>query len=127
MIGRPTDYCPEIVEKAWEYANGGWIAAGDKVPSVAGLACDLGINRDTCTEWAKDPNKEFSGILKAIAQKQERELLNKGLDGTFNPPITKMMLSKHGYSDATKAEVSGVDGGPLITVVERVIVANPDR
>ena len=127
MAGRPTDYCPEIVEKAWQYADGGWIAAGDKVPSVAGLACELGINRDTCQEWGKDPEKEFSVILKAIAQKQERELLNKGLDGTFNPPITKMMLSKHGYSDATKAEVSGANGGPLISVVERVIVTNPDR
>lgn len=118
--GRLTDYSPEIVEKAWEYVNGGWITAGDKVPSVAGLACEIGIHRETCYDWARDKDKVFSDILKAIAQKQERELLNNGLDGTFNPPITKMMLSKHGYSDVTKQEVSGPDGGPILQRVERV-------
>jgi hypothetical protein len=120
--GRPTDYCAEIVEKAWSYANGGWIAAGDKVPSVAGLACEIGIHRETCHDWARDEDKEFSDILKAIAQKQERELLNNGLDGTFNPPITKMMLSKHGYSDATKQEVSGPDGGAIPVEIKRTII-----
>jgi len=124
--GRLTDYSPEIVEKAWEYANGGWIKAGDKVPSIAGLACEIGIHRETCHEWAKDKDKVFSDILKAIAQKQERELLNNGLDGTFNPPITKMMLSKHGYSDATKQELSGPDGGAIIQKIERVIIDPKD-
>jgi hypothetical protein len=121
-VGRPEDYCPEIVEKAWAYANGGWITAGDKVPSIAGLACEIGIHRDTCHDWAKDHNKEFSDVLKTIAQKQERELLNNGLAGTFNPPITKMMLSKHGYSDATKNEVSGPDGGAIPVEIKRTIV-----
>ena len=97
--GRPSLYTPEIVQAAWDYANGGWITAGDKVPSIAGLACEIGISRETCRDWASIEGNQFSGILMAIAQKQERELLNNGLDGTFNPPITKMMLSKHGYSD----------------------------
>jgi hypothetical protein len=120
--GRLTDYSPEIVEKAWEYANGGWIKAGDKVPSVAGLACEIGMHRETCYDWARDKDKVFSDILKAIAQKQERELLNNGLDGTFNPPITKMMLSKHGYSDATKQELSGPDGGAIPVEIKRTII-----
>jgi hypothetical protein len=120
--GRLTDYSPKMVEKAWHYANGGWIKAGDKVPSVAGLACELGIHRETCYEWAKDKDKVFSDILKAIAQKQERELLNNGLIGTFNPPITKMMLSKHGYSDATKQELSGPDGGAIPVEIKRTII-----
>lgn len=120
--GRPTDYTPKIVKAAWDYAKGGWIAAGDKVPSVAGLACEIGIHRETCHDWARDKDKEFSDILKAIAQKQERELLNNGLDGTFNPPITKMMLSKHGYSDATKQELSGPDGGAIPVEIKRTII-----
>ena len=98
--GRPTEYTPELVEKAWKYADGGWKRAGDKVPSVAGLACVLGVRRETCHAWGKDDDKEFSNILGVIAEKQERELLNKGLSGDFNSPITKMMLSKHGYADA---------------------------
>ena len=108
--GRLTDYCPEIVEKAWKYVDGGWIEAGDKVPSVAGLACEIGIHRETCYDWARDKEKAFSDILKAIAKKQERELLNNGLSGVFNPPITKMMLSKHGYSDRVEQDITSSDG-----------------
>jgi hypothetical protein len=37
-------------------------------------------------------------------------LLNNGLDGTFNPPITKMMLSKHGYSDKIEQDHTSSDG-----------------
>ena len=31
---------------------------------------------------------------------QGRTLLNNGLDGTFNPTIAKLVLSKHGYTDS---------------------------
>jgi|DEB0MinimDraft_10_1074344.scaffolds.fasta_scaffold61332_2 hypothetical protein len=119
--GRPSDYTPKIVKAAWKYVNGGWIEAGDKVPSVAGLACEIGIHRETCYDWARDEEKEFSDILNAIAKKQERELVNNGLDGTFNPPITKMMLSKHGYSDRVENDHTSSDGSmsPPKTVVLR--------
>jgi hypothetical protein len=109
-VGRPTLYTPEIIEKAWAYANGGWIDARDKVPSVAGLACEIGITRETCHAWAIKPDNEFSHILKAIAQTQERELLNNGLSGDFVAPITKMMLSKHGYSDKVDQNHTSSDG-----------------
>jgi hypothetical protein len=108
--GRPTDYTPEIIAAAWIYANGGWKDVGDLVPSVAGLACEIGIRRETCHAWAKEPNNEFSNILKVIAEKQERALLNNGLSGAFNPPITKMMLSKHGYSDKIETDLTSSDG-----------------
>jgi hypothetical protein len=112
--GRPTDYTPELVAKAWEYANGGWEFVGDLVPSVAGLACEIGVRRETCYAWAKDENKEFSNILAKIAEQQERKLLNGGLAGDFNAPITKMMLTKHGYSDKIEQEIAGKDGTPLV-------------
>jgi hypothetical protein len=108
--GRPSLYTPELIEKAWEYVNGGWQVAGDKVPSVAGLACEIGIHRETCHAWARDEEKDFSDILKALAQKQERELVNNGLDGTFTPAITKMMMTKHGYSDRVEQHVTSPDG-----------------
>jgi len=121
--GRPTDYTPKIIKAAWDYANGGWIAAGDKVPSVAGLACEIGIHRETCHDWARDKDKEFSDILKAIAGKQERELVNNGLDGTFTPTITKMMLTKHGYSDRVEQAHTSPDGS--MTPTQITIVAEP--
>jgi hypothetical protein len=120
--GRPSDYTPEIVEKAWAYVNGGWEEVGDPVPSVAGLACEIGIRRETCHVWAKDETKEFSNILSAIAEKQERQLLRGGLSNVFNASITKMMMTKHGYSDATKNEVSGPDGGAIPVEIKRTIV-----
>lgn len=103
--GRPSLYTPELVEAAWGYVNGGWLSVGDKVPSVAGLACEIGVRRETCHAWAKDPDNDFSNILSVIAEKQERVLVNNGLDGAFNAPITKMMLSKHGYSDRIENDV----------------------
>jgi hypothetical protein len=120
--GRPSNYTPELVAAAWEYARGGWIAAGDPVPTVAGLACEVGISRETCYEWAKHEDKEFSDILSKIAQQQERNLVRGGLGGDFNAAITKMMMTKHGYSDATKNEVSGPDGGAIPVRIERTIV-----
>ena len=123
--GRPTDYTPELLAKAWEYANGGWEFAGDLVPSVAGLACEIGVRRETCHAWAKDESKEFSNILAKIAEQQERKLLNGGLGGDFNAPITKMMLTKHGYSDRVENDHTSSDG--TMTPTRIVIEAAPSN
>jgi hypothetical protein len=81
------------------------------VPSVAGLACVLGVTRGTLYQWAKDDKKpEFSHILDELAQKQERQLLKGGLLNEFNSPITKMMLTKHGYSDKLENDHTSSDG-----------------
>lgn len=120
--GRPSEYTPEIVKKAWAYANGGWQEAGDPVPSVAGLACEINLSRETLRLWAKSEDNEFFGILNKIAQEQERNLVRGGLGGEFNAAITKMMMTKHGYSDKIENEVSGPGGGPIVQKIERVIV-----
>ena len=108
--GRPSIYKPDMVEKARRYiANHEYY--NDPVPTVAGLACVLGVVRDTCYAWAKDENKpEFSDILGELAQKQERVLIARGLVGEFNAPITKMMLTKHGYSDKVENDYTSSDG-----------------
>lgn len=112
--GRPTVYGPEIIKKARGYLTS-YKDMGDPVPTVAGLACVLGTTRKTCHEWANQPDKsEFRDILDELAQRQERELIGQGLVGNFNAPITKMMLTKHGYSDKIESEVSGKDGSPLV-------------
>lgn len=124
-VGRPSLYTPEIVEAAATYVDGGYEAAGDAVPTVAGLACELGLNRTTCYEWAADPEKvEFSNILTRLMQTQERKLVNSGLRGDFNPPITKMMLTKHGYSDRVEQNNthSAPGGGPVETVTKIELV-----
>jgi hypothetical protein len=107
--GRPTDYTPKLLKAAWDYVEN---HEDDLVPSVAGLCDRININRSTAYEWAKDKDKEFSNILEAVSRKQEQKLLKNGLDGTFNPTITKLMLTKHGYSD--KQETDLTSGGKPI-------------
>lgn len=107
-VGRPSKLA-ESIEKAKEYLMGGYETVGDVVPSVAGLACYLGISRSTAQEYAKD-NTEFSGTLEAIKTLQENKLINKGLVGDFNPTITKLMLANHGYSDKAEIDNKSSDG-----------------
>lgn len=116
--GRPTDYTPELLEKALHYAEN-FEQYGDTVPTVAGLACEIGAHRDTLHAWAKDESKpEFSDIYLKIMQAQERKLVNGGLAGGFNPAVTKMMLTKHGYSDKQEIDhtTNGKDMLPAVTI-----------
>ena len=122
--GRPTLYTKKLVDAAWKYANGGWQEAGDPVPSVAGLACEIGVRRETCHAWAKDEDKEFSNILGEIAAIQERYLVKGGLGGDFNPSITKMMMTKHGYSDRVEQDLTTSDGSMRPTTV---IIKGPNE
>ncbi len=110
MAGRPRTYKPDMVEKARRYiAN--HEDFDDPVPTVAGLACVLGVVRDTCYQWAKDEDKpEFSDILSELAQKQERCLVRGGLMSEYNSAIAKMMLTKHGYSDKVESDHTSSDG-----------------
>lgn len=103
--GRPSKYTPELLEAAREYANGGWAACGDVIPTAVGLALDIGIDKSTAYAWAKQPDKaEFYDILRKVEGKQERILANSGLEGHFSPPIAKMMMTKHGYSDRIETD-----------------------
>jgi DNA-binding phage protein len=112
---RPTDYNPEILERALHYlAN--FKELGDVVPTVAGMACEIGVSRETIYAWSKDETKpEFSDILMQVMEKQERNLVNGGLAGGFNPAVTKMLLTKHGYSDKSEVvqDVTVRDGETL--------------
>ena len=113
-VGRPTQYTPELLEKARKYVGGAWNHGEDVIPSHIGLAKYLGISRITLYDWATHEDKrEFSNILDECMAEQQKELINKGLSSTFNSNITKLVLSKHGYADKSSTEVSGPGGGPV--------------
>ena len=119
-VGRPTLYNDAILAKAKYYLDN-YKSHGHVVPQIAGLARVLGVRRETLYAWAKEENKEeFSNILEEIMSEQEISLINGGLGGDFNSNITKMMLTKHGYSD--KQEVNHQNDGGKFDVIERVIV-----
>jgi len=101
-VGRPSKL-GECLVKAKEYLEGGYEQVGEVIPNIAGLACYLAVSRSTVYEYQKE-SKDFSDILEAILSLQESKLVNSGLLGNFNPTITKLILTKHGYSD--KQEVN---------------------
>lgn len=104
-LGRPTEYSEEVLEIANAYIDNFKSEHGHAIPSVAGLAKVLRKSRECLYQWAReDDKKAFSDILRQIVSDQEFELLNNGLNGEFNPAITKLALGKHGYSD--KQDVS---------------------
>ena len=116
-MARPTDYKPELIAKAYEYLEN-YAELGDVVPTVAGMACEIGVSRETIYAWGKDEDKpEFSDILTRVQQAQERKLVSGGLGGAFNPAITKMMLTKHGYSDKQELDHTSSDGSMRPTVL----------
>lgn len=112
--GRPTDYTEEVVSAAREYIDN-FQEHGQSIPSVVGLCKVINRARSTVYLWAEDEDKEFSDILGQIAERQELELASKGLTGDFNATITKLMLTKHGYSDKTDNTHAGPNGGPIKT------------
>ena len=126
--GRPSKYTPDLIEKAEAYVDGGWADEGDLIPSVAGLAVILDVRRETLHVWANDPEKEqFSNILGKLSEKQENILLQNGLANRFNSTITKLVLSKHGYSDKVEQDVTS--GGEKIAMPSAFIIegVKPER
>lgn len=77
------------------------------LPSVAGLAVYLGVARQTVRDWAnqgeqedaEDLYVEFSTIVETVLAEQELRLSSKGVSGEYNSVISKLLLTKHGYSD----------------------------
>ena len=112
--GRPSKYCPiETLAKTREYIRD-YMSLGNEevIPTIAGLAFHLKVNRDTIYAWCKEEEKhEFSDIVAELMAKQEFVLINKGLKNETNPTITKLALTKHGYTD--KAEIGGIGGGAI--------------
>jgi len=98
VIMRPTKYCNKVQDKADWYAGGGYVDCGDAVPSQAGLACELGVTRQTLINW-KEQHSEFLDTLDKVSVTQERLSLSGGLRGEMNSVIVKLLLANHGYSE----------------------------
>lgn len=99
-FGRPPKYGADLLKQAYEYIVKGWKETGQQIPSLVGLALYLGVASSTVHKWKNDKNKkDFSDICESVMDMQHLALLNNGLTGVFVSPVTKMILTKHGYSD----------------------------
>ena len=114
--GRPTKYCKEIIERSLDYLEN-YMNYGDVVPQIAGLALHLDVRRITLYEWADEEGKEeFSYIFDKVKGAQEKKLINGSLEGEFNPAISKMLLTKHGYSDKQEIQQDITSGGDKLNL-----------
>lgn len=120
-IGRPSKYNSDVQKAAEEYINN-FKDYGDVVPTVASLALHLDVATKTLYNWATEQNPEFLHVFNRLELLQHRALVNGGLAGGFNPAITKMMLTKHGYSDKQEIDHRSPDGtmSPTPTRIEIV-------
>ena len=120
-MARPTKYNEiETCEAALQYLGEFEIPPNERstfilknaaTPSLVGLALHLGVANSTLDAWKDDKEKEkFSGICKMVMQYQHEILVGGGLSNRFNSQITKMMLSKHGYSDKLDLDHGSKDG-----------------
>ena len=106
-MGRPTKYCPEIIEQTQQYLDT-YKELGDVIPTIAGLACELHIPRETLHRWIRDDDKpDFRHIMGELMAKQERMTLSGSMSGDLNSTISKLVLTKHGYSDKVEQKASG--------------------
>lgn len=125
-VGRPTDYKDEYCEEIIKFFNvppyidspivitnkDGSTAEKterlpNQLPTLAGFARSIGVNRDTIQEWTKK-HKEFSVALKFAKDCQEDILIQNGLiglyQGSFAIMATKNLIA---WRDKQEVEHSG--------------------
>ena len=105
--GRPTDYSKAMQTKAESYLEKNTRV----IPSVAGLSVFLGVARSTVYKWAESI-PQFSDTLDEILANQELDALDGGLNGDFNPAISKLILANHGYKEKKESEVTIKETNP---------------
>lgn len=108
-LGRPSIYNEEYQAKAEEYLATGYIERGDVIPTIAGMALFMGLNRNTLYDWKAD----FPGIARVVDNLQAQQevlLLANGLMSVYNSTITKLVLNKHGYAEKTQQDNISSDG-----------------
>lgn len=124
--GRPSKLTDALIEKAAKYAIKDYMLNGEVIPTVEGLAVYLKVSRSTVYKW-KGENSDFSDILEDLMARQAKELFSNGLTGDFNPTITKLILTKHGYSDRVEQDVTSSDGALAPTSIVLRGVRADDR
>ncbi len=108
--GRPTKLTQEVLEQTRAYI----LSCEDiekevNLPTIEGLAYEIKVNKDTIYTWRKGEEEihiEFSDLITDLLAKQAKQLVNKGLAGTYNATIAKVLLTKHGYREGIETDLT---------------------
>jgi hypothetical protein len=113
-MGRPTKLTDELVEQAELYLDEtGNMSVNTLLPTIEGLALLLNIRRETLYEWEKE-NEDFSNILERLRALQAQKIMQNSMLNRYNPTISKLMLSKHGYIEQRQDDITS--GGEKLGV-----------
>ena len=109
--GRPPKY--SIVELVKEFRE--YVDSNDD-PITVGFCAEYGISSSRFYDYVKD-SEELSDILKRATDKQEAYLIRNAQNNKINPIFSMFRLKQKqfGWSDKQEIEVSGANGGPLLT------------
>lgn len=100
-MARPTKYRENFPDMIQGYLDNHETKYGDVVPTIEGVAVMLGVATKTLYAWYHEEiTEEFCNIFEQVMAHQGKKLINGGLKSEYNSAITKMMLTKHGYSDS---------------------------
>lgn len=121
--GRPTKYDPAMCEAV--------IECGGQGMTLAEMAHELGISRDTLNEW-RDSRPEFSAAVKdglgaaqAWWEKQGRIATFGGIEGYNATSYIFQMKNRFSedWRDKQDRELTGPNGGPIaVSKVEWAVV-----
>lgn len=110
--GRPTKYNEEVQAIADEYVENYYEMSDGRevVPTIAGLARMVGVNREVFAEWGR-VHPDFHSTLVNLKAEQETATLSGGLTGRYNSTVAKMLLAaNHGYVEKTGVDHTSSDG-----------------
>jgi hypothetical protein len=115
-MARPTDYDPSYCERVIEFGKQG--------KSVAWMAAELQVNKDTLYEWAK-VHSEFSDAFTRAKLESQRWWEDAGQIGMVSPGFGASVWSRsmaarfpEDWREKSGVELTGKDGGPMETSVK---------
>lgn len=119
-VGKPTRYTNKLNKLALKYTEVYESEYDHAIPSISGLSKVLSVPRSDLYFWSESGKGDFTRIFELIKIEQEITLISKGLKGTYNSTITKLLLCKHGYSDKQETEITGANGADLVPTYQEI-------
>lgn len=125
-MARPTEYKQEFCERVIEYGKQG--------KSVAWMAAELGVSKDSLYEWAK-VREEFSDAFTRARLESQRWWEDAGQAGMLTPGFGASVWSRsmaarfpEDWREAKGVELTGKNGGPMesVTRIELVDLVDDD-
>jgi len=104
-VGRPREIDREKLLADFET-----YIATTEIPNLSRFAVNQGLHRQRLYEFP-----ELSDALKRCISKKEAALEEAGLAGTINVTMAIFSLKQLGWKDAVRNELTGADGGPIVT------------